>query len=401
MDIILFGGIDWTDPRRFPVHHTAERLAEKGHRIFYIDNFGGIRDLQWGDIDRAFSKMKAALLRRTSGDEAGYSHPNIWVYQPFIIPTPRLPNTVGRLSGYLIARGVSKLIQEHSIQQPIVWTRVATHISWFAIRQIAPDLLVYQVVDNFPTNPILPDSLKQQHQEYVDRFSRSADLIFASARGLKEQRERVNENVHFFPNGVEVEKFERGDAGKATKLEDIPKPRLGFVGTIQSPVDFSTLEEVARRKSEWSFVFIGPVTEFAELGTLPDLANVHFVGPVDHDVLPAYCQALDLGLIPYESTKFTKYTFPSKLAEYLASGTPVLSSDIAEMRHYEETIGIYRNVEKFIEEAKHQMQNQDSKAEEKRREVARGLSWDQIVEGMSETIARAMTNEDKSNVLSE
>jgi len=249
------------------------------------------------------------------------------------------------------------------------------------------------VVDNFPTSAILSDSLKQQHQEYVDRFSRSADLIFASARGLKEQRERVNDNVHFFPNGVEVEKFECGKASKATELADIPEPRIGFVGTIQSPVDFPTLETVARRKPDWSFVFIGPVTEFAELGGLPDLENVHFVGPVDHDVLPAYCQALDLGLIPYEFTEFTKYTFPSKLAEYLASGTPVLSSDIPEMRHYEETIGIYGNVEEFIEEAQHQMQKQDSKAKKDRREVARKLSWDQIVEGMSETMDRAVANE--------
>jgi glycosyltransferase involved in cell wall biosynthesis len=393
MDIILFGGIDWTDSRRFPVHHTAERLADRGHRIFYVDNFGGIRDLQWGDVERAFSKVKAALLRRTSGNESGYSHQNIWVYQPLIVPSPRLPNTVGRLNGSLIARGVNKLIRKHDVRNPIVWTRVATHISWFAIRRIEPALLIYQVVDNFPTNPILTNSLKQQHQQYVGRFSRSADLIFASARGLKEQRERVNDNVHFFPNGVEVEKFERGNASNASNLADIPEPRIGFVGTIQSPVDFSVLEEAARRKSEWSFVFIGPVTEFAELGELPDLENVHFIGPVDHDVLPAYCQALDLGLIPYEFTEFTKYTFPSKLAEYLASGTPVLSSDIPEMRHYEETIGIYGNVEEFIEEAQHQMQKQDSKAKKDRREVARELSWDQIVERMSETMARALANE--------
>jgi hypothetical protein len=50
-------------------------------------------------------------------------------------------------------------------------------------------------------------------------------------------------------------------------------------------------------------------------------------------------------------------------------------------------------VEEFIEEAQHQMQKQDSKAEKDRREVARELSWDQIVEGMSETIARAVANE--------
>ena len=133
MDIIIFGGIDWTDPRRFPVHHVVERLA-KEHRVFYVDNFGGVRDLKWGDLKRGISKMATALLRRTGDKEpVRETLPNVRVYQPLILPTPRFPNTIGQFNGYLIARGVQQLIQEYDIQRPVVWTRVATHISWFAI----------------------------------------------------------------------------------------------------------------------------------------------------------------------------------------------------------------------------------------------------------------------------
>ena len=193
MDIILFGGIDWTDSRRLPVHHVTERLAED-HRVFYVDNFGGVRDLRWSDLKRGISKVETALKRRVNAEnDAGETKdedPNITVYQPLIIPTPRFPNTIGRLNGYLIARGVRQLMQEYNIRKPVVWTRVATHISWFAIQRIDPALLIYQVVDDFPNNPFLTEDLKNLHAEYVDKFSTSADLIFASARGLKESKKK-------------------------------------------------------------------------------------------------------------------------------------------------------------------------------------------------------------------
>lgn len=386
MDIIFFGGIDWADPRRLPVHHVVERLAQE-HRVFYVDNFGGVRDLRWGDLARGVNKVKTALRRRSGDEEPVRDTPrNVTVYQPLIIPTPRFPNTVGRFNGYLIARGVQRLVQEENIQNPVVWTRVATHIAWFAIQRIDPEVLVYQVVDNFPNNPIVPSSLQSQHERYVSKFTKEADLIFASARGLKEKKERRVEEVHFFPNGVEVEKFRQHDVGESDPLSDIPKPRLGFVGTVSPPVDFSTIETVARRKSEWSFVFVGPATQFAPLDDLKALPNVYFVGAVDHDELPAYCQSLDLGLIPYERTEFTEYTFPSKLAEYLGSGIPVLASDIPEMSHYDDVIGIYRNGDEFIDKARLQMEKIEEKDLDKRYQLAERLSWDSIVERMIECI---------------
>jgi glycosyltransferase involved in cell wall biosynthesis len=386
MDIILFSDIDWADPRRYPVHHVVGRLARE-HRVFFVDNFGGVRDLRLDDLKRGLGKVETALQRRSGEGEPVRETPkNVTVYQPLIIPTPRFPNTIGRFNGYLIARGVQRLIQEYNIRHPVVWTRVETHIAWFAIRRIDPAMLVYQVVDNFPHNPVIPSSLRDRHAEYADRFSRSADLIFASARGLKDKKEPLNEDVHFFPNGVEVDKFRQSFVGEPDAMREIPSPRLGFVGTVAPPVDFPTIERVARRKSEWSFVFIGPVTQFASLRDLKKLDNVYFLGPVDHDDLPAYCQSLDLGLIPYERTEFTEYTFPSKLAEYLASGVPVLSSNIPEMRHYEDLIGIYCDDDSFIQAAEVQMSKTSDADVSKRQDLAHRLSWTSIVRRMTDTI---------------
>jgi UDP-galactopyranose mutase len=287
---------------------------------------------------------------------------------------------------------VQSLIEEHGIKRPVVWTRVATHIAWNAIQKINPELLVYQVVDNFPHNPIIPASLRDRHAKHAELFSEAADVIFASARGLKKKKESYGDQVFFFPNGVEVDKFRRPVQAEPEILKDISRPLLGFVGTVAPPVDFATIKKVARRKREWSFVFIGPVTQFARLGDLRKLNNVHFIGPVDHDELPAYLQALDLGLIPYELTEFTEYTFPSKLAEYLSSGIPVLASNLPEMRHYRDVIGIYRNADEFILEAVGQMRQQGERKRQRRLKIADSLSWDHIVNQMMGVVEEQMSS---------
>ena len=48
-------------PNRMPCHHLVERLAAK-HRVFYINNFGALRDLDWHDMRRCVDKV-AGFLR--------------------------------------------------------------------------------------------------------------------------------------------------------------------------------------------------------------------------------------------------------------------------------------------------------------------------------------------------
>ncbi len=62
-DIIFFAGIDWAGGNKMPCHHVAERLANR-HRVFYIDNFGGIRDLTWSDCGRALRKIRSVVSQK-------------------------------------------------------------------------------------------------------------------------------------------------------------------------------------------------------------------------------------------------------------------------------------------------------------------------------------------------
>jgi glycosyltransferase involved in cell wall biosynthesis len=64
------------------------------------------------------------------------------------------------------------------------------------------------------------------------------------------------------------------------------------------------------------------------------MSNVHYLGPVGRDDLPAYLQHSDVGIIPFDVANHRALidgVNPIKLYEYLAAGLPVVASRWAEI----------------------------------------------------------------------
>src|SRR5207244_4952455 len=81
-----------------------------------------------------------------------------------------------------------------------------------------------------------------------------------------------------------------------------------------------------------SLVLVGP--EQTDCSVLRSLPNVHLLGQKPHPDLPRYVKAFDVGLVPYLLSEYTSNVYPTKLNEYLAMGTPVVATDLAEIRRF-------------------------------------------------------------------
>jgi glycosyltransferase involved in cell wall biosynthesis len=171
---------------------------------------------------------------------------------------------------------------------------------------------------------------------------------------------------------------------------------VGYVGLIKSQLDLPLLQGLARRHPGWSFVLVGPLPDKEPLAgrvrQLSQLPNVHLLGPKSVSALPAYAQHLDVCLLCYAMDDYTKYIYPMKLHEYLATGRPVVGTPIRSLQGFDDVITLARTPAEWS--------NAIAKALEPRaqapalvgarRAVAQEHDWDRIVREIACTMAKRL-----------
>jgi glycosyltransferase involved in cell wall biosynthesis len=376
-DIIFFSGIEWHGQNRMPCHHLVERLS-KTHRVFYINNFGALRDLNHHDLSRCFSKVSGLFQGRANPHlQVDDQQIGVTVCQPWVIPTPRL-SLIQTVNVALLRRSLKKLYEEHDIQAPIIWTRLPTPIVWEAIQGMERRLLVYQSIDKFPEHPRIAEDLRDRYRAVERKFNEQADVVFTSARGLLEEKRQLNANTHFIPNGV-GETFADSPLIQIPTMEVIPGPVIGFAGALGTATDIEWIVRLATGLPDVTFVFLGTIDRTEPLLGLESLENVILPGLVPHHELTSWFQYFDVGLMPYKINAFQDYTFPSKLAEYLMAGLPIVATRLPELEHYQEVVKIADASDVMVADIRALLETgarSDPELLKQRQEVAATLTWE-------------------------
>jgi teichuronic acid biosynthesis glycosyltransferase TuaH len=136
------------------------------------------------------------------------------------------------------------------------------------------------------------------------------------------------------PNGVDPGIWLEPDQPPAW-LPALPGPRLLYIGTLDSRLDVDAVRAVARAWPEGSVSLVGPLTEPKHLASLLAEPNVAAHEPVDRRQVAALACGADACLVPHNQTPLTEAMSPLKLFEYLASGRPVVATDLEPVRAVE------------------------------------------------------------------
>jgi glycosyltransferase involved in cell wall biosynthesis len=164
-----------------------------------------------------------------------------------------------------------------------------------------------------------------------DLFAR-ADLVFTGGMSLYEAKRSRHRSVHAFPSSIEFKHFSKARQGLADPADQasIPSPRVGFFGVIDERMDIDLVAEVADRRPDLSIVMIGPVVKI-DPASLPQRANIHWLGGKSYDELPSYLSGWDIGFMPFALNEATRFISPTKTPEFLAAGVPVVSTAIKDV----------------------------------------------------------------------
>jgi len=251
------------------------------------------------------------------------------------------------------------------------------------VKRIRPDFVVYHAYDMLSLTPEWNRELDEQQRKLLAM----ADLVVASSDVIAEELATISgKPVEMLPNGADFDVFcgaATGDCPEPDDLANVPHPRIGYVGNLNLKVDFPLIAALAKDHQSWNFVFVGGKGKLDAptqkgFDQCEGLKNVHFLGAKNYREIPGYAANMDVNLMCYrvEGDVWTRGIYPLKLHEYLATGKPVISSDIPSVIPFESNVAIARTTDQWPELIEAALQGNGAGNTEQRRMVAKENSWD-------------------------
>jgi glycosyltransferase involved in cell wall biosynthesis len=271
--------------------------------------------------------------------------------------------------------------------EAILWFNDPMAVTAYA-GHLGESKVVYDCMDELTQFQGAPTMLIEREHELVRR----ADVIFCGGRKMRDKRLPMNANTHFYGTGVDCEHF--GTARSAelpvdAEIAAMRGPVLGYFGVVDERLDYALIAALADANPEWSIAMVGPVAK-VDPAMLPRRSNLHWLGGRPYLRLPAITKGFSVCLMPFALNASTEYINPTKALEYMATGRPVVSTDLDEVRTNFATVSrVARTHDEFIA-----MCLREVKAPSRLR-VNRGLklaadhTWDAIVAQLDTHLADA------------
>jgi glycosyltransferase involved in cell wall biosynthesis len=381
-DIVCVSFVTWDD-HWGTSQQLMSRLAKK-NRVFFMDQ--PISPLSFFTGVRKRSAVWQQFKRWLRGPRQVAD--NVWAGAPPPILPFRTNRVVNALNAAIIRRWLGGCARRLGFRDAIYWNFEPGLPNLG--RGVKPALSVFHCVDDFSAIPYWwHNSANQMALE--EACCREADVVICTGRKLVESRRAFNENIHFVPEGADVQAFVAAASAEVAvpdSMASLPGKMIGYVGVIDFRLDVPLIEYMAERRPEWSFALVGPMKgDTMDVAKLKSLPNVHFLGRQKLEDVPAFVKGMDVTLIPYVLNDYTHHIFPLKLYEYMGAGKPIVATAMEEMLPYEgEEMAIGRSPEEFLAKVDDALATDSSEKADARRRAASTETWDHRVEAVSAII---------------
>lgn len=356
-------------------HHVMRKLSRCNHIIWVNWHSSRRPRLHLADLKNIVTRLGQIREGPRRASDA------ITVLTPWQVPLPGsgLARQANRM---LVRQAVGRVLGDLPAQPVQIWSfapDVADMVGLFG-----EELVLYYCVDAFGEFAGYDRALiARRERELIAR----SDVVITTSPPLYEAKRRLHPNVHQLEHGVDHEHLSRALSDQVVvpdELHNLPRPILGFVGVVGDWVDVELIAGLARRRPQASVVIIGP--QAAPKGPAANLPNVHWLGPRDHSLLPAYLKGFDVGLIPFRHVPLAHNANPIKLYEYLAAGVPTVSTVLPAVKPIAGSVWLADDAEATAAACDEAIRHNLPADRGARSRLMLAESWEQRLEQLSEIV---------------
>lgn len=377
--IICIGGEDWWYHNRGHFDFQIMRRLAKRFPVLFVNSLGvrmpGLSD------KRVFAQRIGRKLKSLSRGLVE-AEPGFFVFSPVTAPG----KMAEQMTSWALAPQIRLAAQRIGIKNPILWVHCPAGAK--LTEAIPSAAVVMQRTDRFEAFPEAdPEIVGAQ----IAHLKARADLvIYAAPNLMQEDRGEVARQL-LVTHGVDYDRFaSAGDAGPSAEPVDVAdraRPRVGFIGGVdRHTFDPELYLKVVAELKEMSFVVVGGCS-------LPDdwcpFPNVSFVGRKPYDEVANYMAAMDVLIMPWNSSDWIKGCNPIKLKEYLAVGRPVVTTPFPAIDDWRDLVAVAEGPAAFADAIRRALSLPFDAAPGRQR--VRAESWDAkaglVADGLIELVS--------------
>ncbi|MBW3635207.1 MAG: glycosyltransferase [Armatimonadetes bacterium] len=338
------------------------------------------------DVSHSLRRGRFSQLR-ADAPQSLPEFPNIFFFRP-VKWWPNALRKGQKANEASFRRQVRAAARGLGFSRPLLW--INAHSAAHLVGEMGECGVIYDITDDWTATHQSP-AAKQLIIEQDADLCRRADATIVCSQRLFEMKSPLARRLFLVPNGVDLQHY--AAVADGTSVADVSTekwnhPVLGYIGTIHPErVDVALVETIAQAFPLGTIALVGPnLLREADLQRLAPLDNVVVTGAISYQRVPHFLAAFDVCLVPHLESQFTESLNPIKLWEYLATGKPVVSTNVAGFRDFSSLCHIASGAEAFVEACKTALAERDS-GRSARLQAAAENSWDTRVDQIEDTLA--------------
>lgn len=379
--IVCFAGDNYWFSNPHSRYHLMRALHRRGHKILWVNSIG----MNMPKVARSGLGTRILLKLRSWARWLGEAEQDFHVLTPIALPlfgNKFLEGFNNRWMGLQVKLACRRL----GITKPVVFASIPSFAG--VVESLEHTGLIYYYSDKYDS---YRDISARASISAMDRqLFEGADCVFCAAEKVFQNLTGQRPHVYFLPHAVDFRHFNdglRSDEPVPADLANIPKPIIGYFGSVTSSNDQDMVRVAAEKAPDLHFVFIGRV--LGDFSGLASLANVHFLGFKSYAELPSYGKHFDVAFMAWKMTEWIRHSNPLKTKEYLSMGLPVVSVRIEQLeKDFAEFVNFADDGEEFLEAVRLALATDTPERRCARIAAVQGESWDAKAEEMMARLDR-------------